>query len=148
MTNSIKATCYHCASSILPGDLIQTELGGVERQFCCPGCMAIAQTIHGEGLEVFYTRRAQTNDKPTAYLASNEIPEKLKPYDDPSLRGRFTRPHGDGDDLETTLRLEKIRCAACVWLCEQHLRRMTGVKEVQITYCLQDKSCVDIPFSL
>ena len=137
MTNSIKATCYHCASSILPGDLIQTELGGVERQFCCPGCMAIAQTIHGEGLEVFYTRRAQTNDKPAAYLASNEIPEKLKPYDDPSLRGRFTRPHGDGGDLETTLRLEKIRCAACVWLCEQHLRRMTGVKEVQINYVTQ-----------
>ncbi len=137
MTNSIKATCYHCASSILPGDLIQTELGGVQRQFCCPGCMAIAQTIHGEGLEVFYIRRAQTNDKPAAYLASNEIPEKLKPYDDPSLRGRFTRPHGDGGDLETTLRLEKIRCAACVWLCEQHLRRMTGVKEVQINYVTQ-----------
>ena len=137
MTNSIKATCYHCASSILPGDLIQTELGGVERQFCCPGCMAIAQTIHGEGLEVFYTRRAQTSDKPAAYLATNEIPEKLKPYDDPSLRGRFTRPYGDEGDLETTLRLEKIRCAACVWLCEQHLRRMKGVNEVQINYVMQ-----------
>jgi len=99
MMNSIKAACYHCASSILPRDLIQTELGGVQRQFCCPGCMAIAQTIHGEGLEVFYTRRAQTNDKPAAYLASNEIPEKLKPYDDPSLRGRFIFGVLSGDVL-------------------------------------------------
>ena len=112
MTNSIKATCYHCSSSILPGELIEAELSGVQRSFCCPGCMAIAQTIHGEGLEVFYARRVQMGDKPAAYLASNEIPEKLKPYDDPTLRGRFTRPHGDEGDLETTLRLEKIRCAA------------------------------------
>ena len=137
MTNSIKATCYHCSSSILPGELIEAELSGVQRSFCCPGCMAIAQTIHGEGLEVFYARRAQTGDKPAAYLASNEIPEKLKPYDDPSLCGRFTRPHGNEGDLETTLRLEKIRCAACVWLCEQHLRRISGVKDVQINYVTQ-----------
>ena len=99
--------------------------------------MAIAQTIHGEGLEVFYARRIQSGDKPAAYLALNEIPEKLKPYDDLSLRGRFTRPHGEMGELETTLRLEKIRCAACVWLCEQHLRRIAGVNDVQINYVTQ-----------
>ena len=137
MTNSIKAICYHCANSILPSELIEAELGGVQHQFCCPGCMAIAQTIHGEGLEVFYTRRAQMSDKPAAYLVSNDIPEKLKPYDDPSLLGRFTRAYGGEGDLETTLRLEKIRCAACVWLCEQHLRRIVGVKDVQINYVTQ-----------
>ena len=136
-TSRIKPICYHCSSSILPGDLIEAELGGAQRQFCCPGCMAIAQTIHGEGLEVFYARRAQTSDKPPAYLAGNEIPEKLKPYDDPSLRSRFTRSRGDKDCLETTLRLEKIRCAACVWLCEQHLHRQVGVIDVQINYVTQ-----------
>ena len=132
-----RLTCYHCSSTILPDELIEAELGGVIRPFCCPGCMAIAQTIHGEGLEVFYARRAQSCERPAAYLASNEIPEKLKPYDDLSLRGRFTRPYGDAGDLETTLRLEKIRCAACVWLCEQHLRRIPGVKDVQINYVTQ-----------
>ena len=137
MTQSNTITCYHCSSSILPGELIESELGGVKRQFCCPGCMAIAQTIHGEGLEVFYARRSQTGEKPAAYLATNEIPDKLKPYDDPSLRGRFTRPYGDSGDLEATLRLEKIRCAACVWLSEQHLRRIPGVKDVQINYVTQ-----------
>ncbi len=130
-------TCYHCSSVIAPGELIEADLAGGSRSFCCPGCMAIAQTIHGEGLEVFYARRVQSSDKPTAYLALNEIPEKLKPYDDPSLLGRFTRPYGDTSDLETTLRLEKIRCAACVWLCEQHLRRIDGVKDVQINYVTQ-----------
>ncbi len=137
MNKSNSLVCYHCSSQILPGDLIEAELGGEIRPFCCPGCMAIAQTIHGEGLEVFYARRSQAGDKPAAYLASNEIPEKLKPYDDPSLRGRFTRPSGDECSLETTLRLEKIRCAACVWLCEQHLRRNAGVQDVQINYVTQ-----------
>jgi Cu2+-exporting ATPase len=137
MNKSNSLVCYHCSSQILPGDLIEAELGGDIRSFCCPGCMAIAQTIHGEGLEVFYARRSQSGDKPAAYLASNEIPEKLKPYDDPSLRSRFTRPSADEGSLETTLRLEKIRCAACVWLCEQHLRRNTGVQDVQINYVTQ-----------
>lgn len=137
MNKSNSLVCYHCSSQILPSDLIEAELGGEIRAFCCPGCMAIAQTIHGEGLEVFYARRSQSGDKPAAYLASNEIPEKLKPYDDPSLRGRFTRPSGDEGGLETTLRLEKIRCAACVWLCEQHLRRNAGVQDVQINYVTQ-----------
>lgn len=137
MTHSNKLTCYHCSSSILPIDLIEAEVGGVQRQFCCPGCMAIAQTIHGEGLEVFYARRSQIGEKPVAYLATNEIPEKLKPYDDPSLRGRFTRPYGEAGGLEATLRLEKIRCAACVWLSEQHLRRTAGVNDVQINYVTQ-----------
>jgi P-type Cu2+ transporter len=129
--------CYHCSSVILPGDLIEAELGGVVRPFCCPGCMAIAQTIHGEGLEVFYARRSQSSEKPATYLAANEIPEKLKAYDDPSLRARFTRSYRDVGDLETTLRLEKIRCAACVWLCEQHLGRISGVNDVQINYVTQ-----------
>ena len=108
-------SCYHCGSFILPSDSYELDLGGVNRKFCCAGCMAIAQTIHGEGLEVFYARRAQSSDKPAAYLASNEIPDNLAPYDDPSLLGRYTRPSGEDGNRETTLRLEKIRCAACVW---------------------------------
>jgi len=137
MSQKHSLVCYHCSSHILPNELIKAELGGEPHSFCCPGCMAIAQTIHGEGLEVFYARRSQSSDKPAAYLASNDIPEKLKPYDDPSLRARFTRSSGDAGDLETTLRLEKIRCAACIWLCEQHLRRNVGVQDVQINYVTQ-----------
>ena len=137
MNKSNSLVCYHCSSEILPSELIEAELGGQLHPFCCPGCMAIAQTIHGEGLEVFYARRSQSGEKPSVYLASNEIPEKLKPYDNPSLLARFTRPAGDAGDLETTLRLEKIRCAACVWLCEQHLRRNIGVQDVQINYVTQ-----------
>jgi len=145
MSKSLNSICYHCGSSLLPNEAYSTDLNGVSRSFCCAGCMAIAQTIHGEGLEVFYARRAQSSDKPSAYLASDQIPAKLLPYDDPSLLGRFTRPVGDEGDLETTLRLEKIRCAACVWLCEQHLRRSPGVKDVQINYVTQKVKIIFSP---
>jgi P-type Cu2+ transporter len=141
---ALSNSCYHCGSFILPGDIYGLELGGVARRFCCAGCMAVAQTIHGEGLEVFYARRSQSGDKPAAYLTSNEIPASLAPYDDPSLLGRYARPCGEAGNLQTTLRLEKIRCAACVWLCEQHLRRLPGVKDVQINYVSQK---VKIEFS-
>ena len=74
MSNTL--TCYHCSSIVAPGEIFEANLSGINRSFCCPGCMAIAQTIHGEGLEVFYARRIQAIDKPAAYLALNEIPEK------------------------------------------------------------------------
>ena len=145
MNQKLATICYHCGSPLLSNDAYTAELSGLPRTFCCAGCMAIAQTIHGEGLEVFYARRAQSSDKPAAYLASDEIPAKLLPYDDPSLLGRFSRSSGEQGDLESTLRLEKIRCAACVWLCEQHLRRTVGVKDVQIHYVTQKVKIIFSP---
>ena len=128
--------CYHCGSHIPEDTYCAAELGGLKQVFCCPGCMAIAQTIHGEGLDVFYSRRMQLGVKPDQALSSNTIPNRLLAYDDPVLLARFTRPINDGL-LETTLRLEKIRCAACVWLCDQHLKRIPGVSDVQINYVTQ-----------
>jgi Cu2+-exporting ATPase len=84
-SSSLNNSCYHCGSFILPDDSYELVLGATPRKFRCAGCMAVAQTIHGEGLEVFYARRAQSGDKPAAYLASNTIPASLAPYDDPSL---------------------------------------------------------------
>ncbi len=132
--------CYHCGSEVDSDSLYAEEMGGVCRKFCCAGCMAIAQTIHGEGLEVFYARRIQAGSKPGAFSSATDIPENLLAYDDPVLLSRFTRPLASGSSdgfLETTLRLEKIRCAACVWLCEQHLKRIPGVLDVQINYVTQ-----------
>ena len=133
---SAALNCYHCGSPVAEDSYCAAELGGLKHVFCCLGCMAIAQTIHGEGLDVFYSRRIQLGVKPDQALSSNTIPHRLLAYDDPVLLARFTRPIADGL-LETTLRLEKIRCAACVWLCDQHLKRIPGVSDVQINYVTQ-----------
>lgn len=130
--------CYHCGGDLTEDSAYQAELGGAQRYFCCAGCMAIAHTIHGQGLESFYARRIPLGskpDNPTSF--GHEVPEHLLAYDDPVLLERFTRTTEASTHLETTLRLEKIRCAACVWLNEQHLRRLSGVQDVQINYVTQ-----------
>jgi Cu2+-exporting ATPase len=128
--------CYHCGSIISTDNYFEAKLGGSNQVFCCAGCMAIAQTIHGEGLDVFYSRRLHSGVKPDQIHDGKIIPDNLLAYDDPALLARFTRPIADGI-VETTLRLEKIRCAACVWLCDQHLKRIIGVQDVQINYVTQ-----------
>jgi P-type Cu2+ transporter len=131
--------CYHCGGDLTSDNLYEATLGGSPRYFCCAGCMAIAQTIHGQGLEAFYARRIPLGLKPDDLgQLTDQVPETLLAYDDPVLMDRFTRASSEyPGELETTLRLEKIRCAACVWLNEQHLKRLFGVKDVQINYVTQ-----------
>ena len=134
--------CYHCGGELPSPAPYSENLKGQLRYFCCAGCLAIAQTIHGQGLDAFYSRRIPLGGKPEDLKAlSHQVPDQLLAYDDPLLLDRFTRPvesHGQvTNKLETTLRLEKIRCAACVWLNEQHLKRIPGVTDVQINYVTQ-----------
>jgi len=137
-----KDNCYHCGGELPLNTPYSVNLKGQLRQFCCAGCMAIAQTIHGQGLDAFYARRIPLGGKPEGLSGlSDQVPDQLLAYDDPLLLSRFTRPvihqNQANQYLETTLRLEKIRCAACVWLNEQHLKRVPGVKDVQINYVTQ-----------
>ncbi len=131
--------CYHCGGDLSSDNLYEATLGGSPRYFCCAGCLAIAQTIHGQGLEAFYARRIPLGQKPDSLdQLTDQVPDALLAYDDPVLMDRFTRASSEyPGEFETTLRLEKIRCAACVWLNEQHLKRLFGVKDVQINYVTQ-----------
>lgn len=126
--------CYHCGVELPKNIHFSSILSGASRPFCCAGCQAIAETIHGQGLEAFYTRRIALGLKPIE--GSNNISERLLAYDNPVLTTRFVRMLSDGVG-EVTLRLEKIRCAACVWLNEQHLLRVPGVEEVNVNYVTQ-----------
>ena len=128
--------CYHCGGDLPVGAPPESLLGGAPRYFCCAGCQAIALTIHGQGLEAFYARRWPTGEKLSLEAAATEPPARLAVYDDPALNQRFIR-RSDDAVCEVTLRLEKIRCAACVWLNEQHLRRLPGVVEVDANYVTQ-----------
>jgi Cu2+-exporting ATPase len=47
------------------------------------------------------------------------------------------RIKGDLPIRKTTLRIENIQCAACVWLNEQHWRKLPGVSLVEINYMSQ-----------
>jgi len=131
-------SCYHCAQACDPATPFHTELAGQLRYFCCAGCQAIAQTIHGQGLEAFYKQR-QAIEPPKEGI-SLTIPQELLAYDDALLIDRYAPldPQDPSQRIRiTTLRLENIRCAACVWLNEQHWRQIAGVLEVQVNYATQ-----------
>ena len=60
------ALCYHCGKPNAGSESARwrTVLNGAAREFCCAGCLSIAQTIHVAGLDSFYDRRVEPADRP------------------------------------------------------------------------------------
>ena len=96
---------------------------------CCPGCVAVAELILGSGLGAYYRYREQpaTNPERAPFVGVDE----LRRYDLPALQRTFVQT-GDGAVRHATLAMKGLRCAACVWLIERHLRRQPGVTEIVI----------------
>ena len=81
-------------------------------RFCCAGCEAVAGAIAAAGLGAYYETRT------TPALR----PEPLRAF------------HAPKDLTESALILERVRCAACLWLIEQVLRRVPGVTRADVNY--------------
>jgi Cu2+-exporting ATPase len=102
---------------------------GAERAFCCAGCEAVARTIVAAGFEKYYAARSAAGVRPEV-LPPPEI------YDDPAAQREFVAVAGE-HEREATLILERIRCAACLWLNEQALRRQPGVLRADVNFTTQ-----------
>src|SRR5690554_5281106 len=102
--------CYHCGEEV-PGDTQFTvTILGEQREMCCPGCQAIAQTIVDSGLVSYYQYRQTTAEK------LDLVPESIKNlihYDDEQVQEEFVFKHDQHN--EVTLSLEGVSCAACAW---------------------------------
>ena len=81
-------------------------------RFCCAGCEAVSRAIDAAGLGAYYETRT----------APALRPEPL---------AEFLAPK---DATEAALILERVRCAACLWLIEQVLRRHPGVTHAEVNY--------------
>jgi Cu2+-exporting ATPase len=87
---------------------------------CCPGCEAVAQAIVDNGLNDYYRTRQSLPEG-----AAKVVPDELGLYDAPELASQFQDKDGNP---ETTLSVEGIRCAACVWLIEKRLTQVPGLQ--------------------
>lgn len=118
-----KATndCFHCGLETSPSTNIEAEIGGVTRQFCCHGCRSVSETIFAAGLESFYqkTPTGETLAPPP------DVPSELEAYDSDDVQQDYVTRHGQQRTIH--LLIEGIHCAACVWLIEQALHKLTGV---------------------
>jgi len=129
------AACFHCALPVLePGRFVAPVLGSA-REFCCAGCEAVARTIVAGGFESYY----ETRSAPRPGDGAARLPQDLPPleiYDDPEAQRQFVAAP-DAARREVSLILDRIRCAACLWLSEQWLRRQPGILRVDINYATQ-----------
>lgn len=106
------------------------ELSGNERTFCCYGCLAVSSAIVNAGLDEFYRYRESPAASQGRSTAAAGV--QLELYDRPEVQKSFVTEIGP--HLEASLILEEIRCPACLWLNEQHLRGLAGVVEADIDF--------------
>ena len=102
---------------------MHAQVDGERRAMCCAGCVAVAELIGERGLSAYYRFRDEPGANPEA--AAMVLDELLR-YDQPALQRSFVRV-AEGDERAVTLSVEGMRCAACVWLLERHLRAQPGV---------------------
>ncbi len=120
--------CYHCALPVPSGSRFTAIVLGEPREFCCPGCQAVAEAIVAGGLESYYQHRSEASANPEALPV--QLVDELALYDRADVQQPFVRHQGEL--AETTLLMEGISCAACGWLIEKHLRTLPGVDEARL----------------
>ncbi|WP_053157518.1 heavy metal translocating P-type ATPase [Pseudomonas sp. P1.8] len=120
--------CYHCALPVPAGSRFTAVVFGQAREFCCPGCQAVAEAIVAGGLESYYQHRSEASANPEALPV--QLVDELALYDRADVQQPFVRH--EGELAETTLLMEGISCAACGWLIEKHLRTLPAVAEARL----------------
>ncbi|MFJ2388065.1 heavy metal translocating P-type ATPase [Pseudomonas koreensis] len=120
--------CYHCALPVPSGSRFTAVVLGEAREFCCPGCQAVAEAIVAGGLESYYQHRSEASANPEALPV--QLTDELALYDRADVQQPFVRH--EGELAETTLLMEGISCAACGWLIEKHLRTLPAVAEARL----------------
>ncbi len=129
--------CFHCGLPVTDGGRHALDIDGERRSFCCPSCLAVAQTIVGSGLGNYYRYRdsAAPGDTTTGPGQQTDFGH----WDRPELQRRWLRACGNGE-VEIELLIGGLHCAACVWLLEHRLQRLDGVSAVRINLAEQRAS--------
>jgi len=126
-----ESRCFHCGLPSLPAAarIPALEVLGERRTFCCHGCHAVCKAICAAGLDDYYRHRTD----PAVSANAEFVPDFLKQvelFDRPEIQQDFVTHVGDS--CEAALLLDNIRCPACLWLNERHLRSLPGVLDVHI----------------
>lgn len=101
--------CRHCGTALAPR----------EEAFCCGGCSAAWDLIHGSGLEAYYERREALPPRPQ----------------EPDSRWSEVEPERAPDGtLSIRCVITGLRCASCVWVTERVLEQTPGVSHAHVSY--------------
>lgn len=125
--------CFHCNEPIPPEFNFTLDFDGKPRQFCCAGCLAVADTIIDSNLADYYRFRTEPASKANAMPA--DLTATLSEFDAPDVLADISQPVGELTEIE--LSIAGISCAACAWLIEKQLRQLPAVKQVNVNSATQ-----------
>jgi P-type Cu2+ transporter len=113
--------CSHCGLPL--GRAWRAEWG----TFCCAGCKTVHDLIHSEGLDRYYDLRRDTESPPPELRPDSFM------WLDPLLAQAARTEDGV---TRTTLDVQGVHCAACVWLLQQLWNRQRGAVDMRINPAL------------
>ena len=124
--------CWHCGEP-LPAQAPQAHVAGVAHAVCCNGCRAVAEWIGELGLGDYYRLRTES-----AVRAPDlgDWAKSAAAFERPELSRYVVRTLADGNS-EAIVLIDGMRCAACCWLIERTLDRLSGVTEVCVNASAQ-----------
>ena len=126
----MKKTCFHCGLDVPEHLHLTVRYENEDRETCCAGCQAVAQSIIDAGLDSYYKQR--TADAQKSELPPQEILDQIRLYDLPEVQSDFVETHNGTH--EAVLMLGGITCSACIWLIEQQLLRTDGIIRIDLNY--------------
>jgi Cu2+-exporting ATPase len=124
-------SCFHCGEPVPQGIDFKVVIDDKAEPMCCPGCQAVARTIVHSGLGDYY--RFRTGPARTGKETVPEFLRQTRVYDNETIQKTFVT-EDEGHIREASLVLEGISCAACIWLSEQHVAQLPGVRSAHINY--------------
>ncbi|WP_187647893.1 heavy metal translocating P-type ATPase [Nitrosophilus labii] len=134
-----KISCDHCNLEFDEKVMIEDEIDGEKKYFCCKGCRGVYHLLKEEGLDSFYDKLGSTKLQPAV-----KKEDDLKKFDLEGFIKKYVKVRDDGLH-EINLIMEGIHCAACVWLNEKVLHQTPGVIEATINYTNNKAKIVWVP---
>lgn len=115
--------CFHCGLPAL--DQYGSNINDQRYEFCCLGCRAVTEMIFSGGLDSFYTYRDQDSNRVELQT------KQFTAFDLPDVQSDFAYCVSE-NTYRIDLSLSGITCAACAWLIENYINRVSGVSSVHV----------------
>lgn len=124
--------CSHC-QLVYPDSALRQKKGENDEvlYFCCSGCEGVYELLRSANLTSFYDKLNVPLSPPNSAYSDN-----LERFDTQSFANSYIKQvQKDGKVYaKVHLIIDKIHCAACIWLNESILKSKVGIESVQINY--------------
>ncbi len=132
MSSTTESLCTHCNQPV--PDSLHSQSSQSSPVFCCTGCASVWSLLHSCGLQQYYamqTASGSTANRPRersshAYLDHEEFQTR---HVQPCVI--VTASESD-EALRAELRLDGLKCGACVWLLEALPRLERGISSARV----------------